>query len=81
MVNYFYLGGKQLWTVRPYKYLGFLSSVSGEIKRGFEDLRDRGFKAFMKLKNQMGTSFNQNIEITLNLVGGMIKPSVLNCLK
>ena len=73
----FYLDGKELENVRSYKYLGFLFSPSGEIKSGLQDLRDRGFKAFMKLRSQMGTSFNQNIEITLNLIDIMIKPILL----
>ena len=59
--NKFYLSGVELENVRSYKYLGFKSSPSGEIKSGLQDLRDRAFKAFMKLKTLLGTSFNQNI--------------------
>ena len=47
---------------------------SGEIKSWLHDLRDGAFKAFMKLWNQMGTSFNQGILIALDLFDTMIKP-------
>ena len=75
--NKFYLNGVELENVRSYKYLGFLFTPSGEIKSGLHDLRDRAFKAFMKLRNQMGTSFNQNIPIALDLFDTMIKPILL----
>ena len=75
--NKFYLGDTELENVRSYKYLGFLFSPSGEINSGLQDLRDRALKAFMKLKIQMGTSFNQNIDITLKLIDSLIKPILL----
>ena len=75
--NKFYLSGVELENVRSYKYLGFKFSPSGEIKSGLQDLRDRAFKAFMKLKTLLGTSFKQNIEITLNLFDALIKPILL----
>jgi hypothetical protein len=75
--NKFYLNGIELENVRSYKYLGFLFTPSGEIKSGLHDLRDRAFKAFMKLRNQMGTSFNQSIPIALDLFDTMIKPILL----
>ena len=73
----FYLNGTKLENVRSYKYLGFLITPSGEIRSGLKDLRDRGFKAFMKLKNDLGTSFNQDISMTLFLVDTLIKPILL----
>ena len=73
----FYIGGVEIENVRSYKYLGFLFSPSGEIKSGLQDLRDRALKAFMKLKTLLGTSFQQNIEITLNLFDSLIKPILL----
>ena len=75
--NKFYLNGIELENVRSYKYLGFLFTPSGEIRRGLHDLRDRAFKAFMKLKNQMGTQFNKDIPIILDLFDAMIKPILL----
>ena len=54
----FYFKGIQLENVRSYKYLGFVITPSGEIGSGLQDLRDRGFKAFMKVKNDLGVSFN-----------------------
>ena len=67
----------QLENVRSYKYLGFLLTPSGEINSGLNDLRDRALKAFMKLRKNLGTSFNQNILTTLTLIDAMIKPILL----
>ena len=58
MRRIYYLNGVQLENVRSYKYLGFLLTPSGEINSGLHDLRDRALKAFMKLRNNLGTSFN-----------------------
>ena len=73
----FYLNGVELEKVRSYKYLGFLFTPSGEIRSGLQDLRDRAFKAFMLLKNKMGSQFNRYIPITLDLFDSMIKPILL----
>ena len=50
----------------------------GEINTGLKDLRDRGFKAFMKLKRDLGT-FNQNVSTALLLFNSLIKPIILYC--
>ena len=73
----FFLNGNKLENIRYYKYLGFLFTPSGEIKSGLQDLRDRAFKAFMKLRSQLGSSFNQNVQLTLSLVDSLIKPIIL----
>ena len=73
----FFLNNIQLETVREYKYLGFLITPSGEIKSGLKDLRDRAMKAFFNLKSVMGSSFNKDVEVTLNLVDFLIKPILL----
>ena len=73
----FYLNGVKLEMVREYKYLGFALTPSGEISTGLKDLRDRGFKAFMKMKNDLGPSFNQDISIILNLMDSLVKPILL----
>ena len=73
----FYLNGVKLEMVRSYKYLGFVITPSGEINTGLEDLRGRAFKGFMKLRNDMGPSFNQDISVTLTLVDSLIKPILL----
>ena len=73
----FDLNGVKLENVRSYKYLGFVITPSGEIGSGLKDLRDRAFKAFMKLKNDLGVSFNQDIKTTLSLVDTLIKPILL----
>ncbi len=75
----FYLNGTRLEIVRSYKYLGFVLTPSGEIKTGLQDLRDRGFKAFMKLKRDMGASFSQHIPTTLFLVESLVQPIILYC--
>ena len=63
--------------VRSYKYLGFLVTPSGEISSGLKDLRDRAFKAYMKIKNDLGPSFNQDIPVLLNLIDSLVKPILL----
>ena len=73
----FYLNGVKLEMVRSYKYLGFVITPSGEINTGLKDLRDRALKGFMKMKNDMGPSFNQDISVTLSLVDSLIKPILL----
>ena len=73
----FYLNGNQLENTRSYKYLGFLITPSCEINSALKDLRDRGLKAFMMIKQNLGTSFNQNILTTLSLIDALIKPILL----
>ena len=73
----FYINGVVLDNVRSYKYLGFLLTPSGEVKSGLYDLRDRALKAFMKLKNKLGTAFNKDILTTLKLIDALIKPILL----
>ena len=73
----FYLDGVQLENVRSYKYLGFVITPSGEISTGLKDLRDRAFKAYMKIRNDMGASFNQNIVTTLMLFDALVRPILL----
>ena len=77
MRRLFKINGTPLECVRTYKYLGFILSPSGEINVGLSDLRDRAFKAFMKLKKSLGSSFNQDITTTLTLLDTMIKPILL----
>ena len=73
----FYLNGVKLEMVRQYKYLGFVLTPSGEISTGLHDLRDRAFKAFMKVKNDLGLCFNQDIPIILHLIDSLVKPILL----
>ena len=73
----FHINGVQLGTVRTYKYLGFRLTPSEEINNGLHDLRDRALKVYMKLRNNLGTSFNQDITTTLTPVDAMIKPILL----
>ena len=73
----FFLDGVQLECVRSYKYLGFVLTPSGEIQTGLRDLRDRAYKAYMKLKNDLGNSFTQDILTTISLIDSLIKPILL----
>ena len=73
----FYMNGVKLDMVREYKYLGFLITPSGEISTGLNDLRDRAFKAYMKMKNDLGPCFNQDISILLNLMDSLVKPILM----
>ena len=73
----FYLDGVQLECVRSYKYLGFVVTPSGEIQTGLKDLRDRAFKAYMKLRCDLGSSFNRDVLTTLSLIDSLIKTIIL----
>ncbi len=75
----FYLDGAKLENVRSYKYLGFILTPSGEINTGLQDLRDRGFKAFMKLKRDFGESFGGDVPTTLFILESLVKPIILYC--
>ena len=46
----------------------------GEIGTGLQGLRNKAFKSYQALKQKMGDSFNQDIEIALGLDDSMIKP-------
>ena len=78
MVRDFFLDSSKLECVRSYKYLGFIITPSGEINTGLKDLRDRGFKAFMKIKRDLGI-FNQNVSTALLLFNSLVKPIILYC--
>ena len=73
----FYLNNTRLECVRLYKYLGFMITPSGEINTGLKDLRDRAFRAFMKIRRDLGPSFNQNVPLILSLIDSLVKPILL----
>ena len=73
----FYMNGVKLDMVREYKYLGFVITPSGEISTGLKDLRDRAFKAYMKIKNDLGPCFNQDISTLLNVIDSLVKPILM----
>ncbi len=75
----FHLNGIKLENVRSYKYLGFVLTPSGEINTGLHDLRDRGFKAFMKLKRDFGESCNSHVPTSLLIFESLVKPIILYC--
>ena len=75
----FFINGHLLDNVRSYKYLGFILTPSGEIRSGLQDLRDRALKAFMKIKNDMGFFFKQDIITSIHLIDSLVKPILLYC--
>ena len=78
-IQTFHLDGTKLEMVRSYKYLGFVITPSGEITTGLKDLRDRALKGFMKMRNDMGPSFNEDILGTLLLIESLIKTCTSIC--
>jgi len=52
------IGEKKLENVLSYKYLGLISTSSGEIKSALDDLRTRTMKAYMDMRDKLGISFN-----------------------
>ena len=77
LLRKFLLNGVQLEVVRSYKYLGFVITPSGELNTGFKDLRDRAFRAFMKIRTDLGVSFGQDVPLCLSLLDTLIKPILL----
>ena len=77
LLRNFHLNNVQLECVRAYKYLGFVLTPSGECATGLKDLRDRAFKAFMKIKYDLGPSFNEDIPLILSLIQSLVKPILL----
>ena len=73
----FNLRNSKVETTREYKYLGFKITPSGGITAGLNDLKNRALKAFYKLKNKMGQSFQQYPQPTLKLFETLIKPILL----
>ena len=61
----FFRDGVVLENVRSYKYLGFILTPFGEISSGLHDLKDRAFKAFLKIRNDLGAAFNHDIMASL----------------
>ena len=77
LLRRFVLNDVQLEIVRCYKYLGFMITPSGEVNTGIKDLRDRAFRAFMKIKRDLGASFGRDVAICLTLFDSLIKPILL----
>ena len=73
----FYVGNTKLESTRQYKYLGFIVTPSGEISTGLKDLKDRALRAFAKMKNKLGTSFQMYPLISLKLFKSLIEPILL----
>ena len=77
LLRQFYLNNVQLECVRAYEYLGFIITPSGEINSGLKDLQDRAFRAFMKIKRDLGPGFNQDVRLILSLIDSLVKPILL----
>ena len=75
--NRFFLGNVKLENVRVYKYLGLIFTPSGEIRSALEDLKCRALKAYMKLKNKLGTCFHSYPNDSIKLFHAIINPILL----
>ena len=64
-------------TVREYKYLGFLLVPSGSVVHGLNDLKSRGNRAFLQIKNKMGEYFRLKPNISIKLFNTLVKPVLL----
>jgi hypothetical protein len=69
LLRRFILNGVRLEVVRSYKYLGFVITPSGELGTGMKDLRDRAFRAFMKIKADLGSSFSKDVPLLVRSIG------------
>ena len=72
-----YIGEEKLENVRSYKYLGLIFTPSGEIKSALDDLRERALKAYMCMRDKLGTCFNTYLGDTIQLFDTLIKPILL----
>ena len=75
--NKLYFGNEELETVGKFSYLGFLITPSLSIKKLLNDLYKRGLKAYFKMKNCLGETFKQHIQVTLKLFDSLVKPILL----
>ena len=75
--NAYKLGEGFISSTNTYKYLGFIFTPSGEINSGLKDLKDRGLRAYYKLKQGLGQYFRLHINTTIFLFNTLIKPILL----
>jgi hypothetical protein len=75
--KHFIFGKHKVLTTRHYKYLGFLITPSGEITSGLNDLKARAMKAFIKIRNKMGSFFQKHPLVSLKIFETLIKPILL----
>ena len=57
--------------------MGFVLTPSGKIATELIDLRDRAFKARMKIKHSLVASFNENVPLISGLIQSLVKPILL----
>ena len=77
--NFFTYSNIYLEDVNSFRYLGFLVSNSGNIKKGLCDLKDRALKAFYSIKSMLGKAFQDKPTLTIKLVDVYVKPILLYC--
>ena len=65
------------YTVKHFKYLGFLVTANGNLNSGMQDLCNRALKVYYMFKGSMGYAFRKDITITLSLFDLLIKPILL----
>ena len=76
--NYkFYIGERKIENIRSYKYLGLIFTPSGEIKSALDDLKSRAFKAYMGMKDNLGTCFYTHPTDTMKIFDTCVKPILL----
>ena len=63
--------------MRSYKYLGLIFTPSGEITSTLDDLRARALKAYMSMKDKLGTCFSTYLNDTIQLFDSLVKPILL----
>ena len=66
--NFFTYNNIRLKDISTFRYLGFLISNNGNIKKGLSDLKDRALEAFYSLELMLGTAFWDKPTLTMNLV-------------
>ena len=75
--NCFYFNDVFVEDVNYFKYLGFIVSSNGNIRRGIEDLHMRAKKAYYFLRYTLGYMFRHKVDVTLSLFDALIKPILL----
>ena len=75
--NKFFIGDVKLENVRTYKYLGLIFTPSGELNSALNDLRARALKAYMGMKDKLGTCFKTHPLDAIQLFDALVKPILL----
>ena len=77
--NCFRINNEAIEDVSFFKYLGFVVSANGNVKRGLQNLSDRANRAFFLFKSSLGSAYRQDVLLSLALFDKIIKPILLYC--